>query len=141
MIMYAKFWATLSLAVGVWFVAASPVLGAERAARGLPTAAIVSVEDVTTIVQSRDMDGQLVEVEVPTQNYSAIRTNGTTQARLPGARGQNERTVPATVVAIDQPANTVKVRTQQNQLLVLQVPTETIASMQMGEKLTLVVPR
>jgi hypothetical protein len=140
MTMRTKFWVTLSLAVGVLFVAASLVLGAERTARRLPAAAIVSIEGATTVMQSRDMDGQLVEVEVPSQEFAAIRTREATQARIPGGTAQAERTVPATVVAIDQSTNIVKVRTQENQLLVLQIPTETVAGLQIGEQLTLVVP-
>jgi hypothetical protein len=92
-------------------------------------------------MKSRDMDGQLVEVEVPSREFSAIQSGGPPPASATGATAPAGRTVPATIVAVDQMANMIKVRTQQNQLLVLQIPTETMASMQVGEKLTLVVPR
>jgi hypothetical protein len=143
--MHSKHYATLVLAVGVLFVAASLPLAAERMAAQpggpLPAAEIVSVEGATTTFQVRDYDGRVVEVAVPSRSFTDVRTSGTTQESISGPTAQPEKTVHATVEEIDKQKNTVRVRTQTNQTLVLGLPAETLVGMQVGEKLSLVVPR
>jgi len=58
-----------------------------------------------------------------------------------GTAGQTTPTVSATVVSITQETNRVKVQTHEDQTLVLTMPPETLANLQVGQKLTLVVPR
>jgi len=139
--MYSKSAVTFGVAFAVLFAAATLVMAAAQVSDQLPTAKIVEVEGATTTFQSRDWDGRLVEVEVPSREYSDIRTSGTTQANRSSMGGQYARTVSATVVAINQPSKSVTVQTQQNQMLVLQMPAGNLADMQIGERLTLVVPR
>jgi hypothetical protein len=139
--MYSKSAVTFGVAFAVLFAAATLVMAAAQVSDQLPTAKIVEVEGATTTFQSRDWDGRLVEVEVPSREYSDIRTGGTTQANRSGMGGQYARTVSATIVAINQPSKSVTVQTQQNQMLVLQMPAGNLADMQIGERLTLVVPR
>jgi hypothetical protein len=103
-----------------------------------PRATVVTVEGATTTYRVQDMGGRLVEVEVPSRSLADIQTSS---QGLASRRGQPERsagTIPATVVAVDTLTNTVKVRTQAGQTIELAMPAK---GLQIGEQLTLVVPR
>jgi hypothetical protein len=142
--MYSKHCGTLVLAIGILCVAASLTLAAGRMAAPpsarQSAAEIVSVEGATTTFQVRDYDGQVVEVDVPSGSFTDIRTSSATPTSRSGQMEQSEKTVHATVEAIDQQKSLARVRTQANQTLVLGLPAQTLASMQVGERLALVVP-
>jgi hypothetical protein len=95
------------------------------------------VEGATKTFQVRDMDGKMVEVEIPSQSFQDIKTTSDRTRHLSNPMAQADRTVPATVVAVDLPRNLVRVRTQYGQTVVLTTP----GDLQVGEQLTLVVPR
>jgi hypothetical protein len=139
--MHSKTAVTLSMAVAVLFVAVTLVTAAGQVSEQSPTASIVAVQGAKTTFHSRDMDGRIVEVEVPSNELSEIRTGGMARENIQGMTEPEGRTVPATVLSINTPARSVTVQTQHNQTLVLQMPASTLSDLQIGETLTLVVPR
>jgi hypothetical protein len=132
--MYRTAYITVPLLAGlVWtIVALVPVSTWGEAL----SAGVVRVEGATKTFQVRDMDGKMVEVEIPSQSAQDIKT-GIDRARPMGSTvASAHRTVPATVVAVDLPRNLIRVRTQYGQTIVLSTP----GDVQVGEQLTLVVP-
>jgi hypothetical protein len=100
------------------------------------SAGVVAVEGATNTFQVRDWNGQLVEVKVPSQSLQGIRTsNGGAQPMHSAA--QTDKTVPVTVVSKDEQRNLVTVRTQYDQIVVLNTSTRDV---QVGDRLTLVLP-
>jgi len=139
--MHSKTAVTLGVAVTVLFVAVTLVMAAGQISEELPTASIVAVQGAKTTFQSRDMGGRIVEVDVPSHEYSDIRTSSMMRENVRGMTEPEGRTVSATVLSVNTPARAVTVQTQQNQTLVLQMPASTLTDLQIGERLTLVVPR
>lgn len=138
--MHSRPGSTLGSAVGILCLTATLAFAADQTSSP-PTAQIVEVQGATKTVQSRDMRGQLVEVAVPSNEVSDVRTGGTSPAGPSAPAGAPGQTVTAKVIGIDLTTNTATVQTQLNQTLRLQLPASTLGSMQMGEQLTLVVPR
>jgi hypothetical protein len=132
--MYPKPYTILPLLVGLWLaiiaLAPSSTFAETRPAN------LVTVQGATKEFQTRDWDGRLVEVEIPSQSFRDIQTsNGS--PRGSGMTGPTDKTVPVTVVAMDTQRHIVNVRTQYGQTLTLNMDT---TGMQIGETLTLVVP-
>jgi hypothetical protein len=99
---------------------------------------VIAVEGAATTYHVEDMGGQMVTVEVPSQSLADIRTDVQRPASQRGQPGQSSATIVAKVVAVDTLTNTVKVRTQAGQTVELAM---TARDIQIGESLTLVVPR
>jgi len=100
-------------------------------------ATVVHVEGAKQTWHVTDMNGKIVEVDVPSQSIVDIKTS---QAERPGASGpsgQGTGTVLATVVAVDTLTNRVKVQTQAGQVIELDTPAK---DRQIGEQVTLIVP-
>jgi hypothetical protein len=134
--MYRKAYTILPLLAGLvcTLVALVPV---NTWGEALP-AGVVLVEGATKTFQVRDMDGKMVEVEIPSQSSQDIKTSRSDRAQPVGSpMARADRTVPATVVAVDLPRNLVRVRTHYGQTVVITTP----GDLQVGEQLTLVVPR
>jgi hypothetical protein len=88
------------------------------------------VEGAATTYQVEGMHGQTVTVDVPSQALTDIKLSDP-------AHG----TVQGTVVALDGETNRVKVHTQEGQLVLLELPHETVMRMRLGDTFTLAVPR
>jgi hypothetical protein len=99
------------------------------------SADVTLVEGAANTFQVRDWDGQIVEVTLPSQSAQDIRTNNGSAGHTTEQAG---RTVRATVVSVDAQKQSVRVQTQYGQTIVLTTPIEDI---QLGEEITLVVPR
>ena len=93
---------------------------------------VVTVEGSTQTWRVLDKSGQEVEVQVPSQSLSDVKTGRSAQRSATGATE-----ILATVVAVDTTANRVKMRTQQGQILEIDAPA---AGLQVGEEVFLVVP-
>jgi hypothetical protein len=101
-------------------------------------ATVLNVEGAKQTWHVTDMDGKIVEVEVPSRSIVDIQTS---KEERPGASGPSRQvtgTVLATVVAVDTLTNRVKVRTQAGQVIELDTSAK---DRQIGEQVTLIVPR
>jgi len=76
------------------------------------------------------MHGQTVTVDVPSRAITDVKLSDPAQG-----------TVYGTVVALDGEVNRVKVHTREGQMIVLELPRETILKMRLGDTFTLAVPR
>jgi hypothetical protein len=90
---------------------------------------LVAVEGASTTYHLIDYDKRIVTAVVPSQSSADIR------------RSNPDGTVHATLVWIDGATNRVKAVTQEGQVLVLDMAREALASMQIGDTFTLVMPR
>src|SRR5438105_6374927 len=94
-----------------------------------PRATIVSVEGTSTTYHSRDWNGQTVSVRVPSQSAADIKGKDV------------EGNVRATVTAVDPTAHRVKVRTQEDQTIVLDMAPASLAGLKVGDPLLFTVPK
>ncbi len=101
-------------------------------------ATVVHVEGAKQTWHVTDMDGKIVEVEVPSQSIVDIQTSKEERPGASGTSGQVTGTVLATVVTVDRLTNRVKVQTQAGQVIELDTPAK---DLQIGEQVTLIVPR
>ena len=133
--MYPKPYTILPLLVSLWLVviafAPPSTFGETRSAD------LVTIQGADKAFQTRDWDGQVVAVEVPSQSFRDIRTSNGDSRSMRGMTESSDRTVPVTVVAMDTQRHIVNVRTQYGQTLTLNMDT---AGLQIGETFTLVVP-
>ena len=93
-----------------------------------PRATIESVEGASTTYQTRDWNGKLVTVRVPSPSAAAIR--GT----------DAEGTVQATITAVDTATQRVRVRTTEGQTIVLSMAPEALAGLKPGDSIIFTVP-
>ena len=98
---------------------------------------LVTVQGASKEFQTRDWDGKLVAVEIPSQSFRDIQTSNGDSRGMRGMTESSDKTVSATVVSMDQRQHIVNVRTQYGQTLTLAMHT---AGMQIGETFTLVLP-
>jgi hypothetical protein len=98
------------------------------------SAGVVKVEGATETFQVRDWNGQEVEVNIPSRSLQDIRMGNGGPGTMSRTTARANRTVDATVVSIDGLRNTITVRTQYGQIIVLATPTQ---DLQVGEKLIL----
>ena len=101
-------------------------------------ATVVHVEGAKQTWHVTDMDGKIVEVEVPSQSIVDIQTSKEERPGASNTSGQVTGTVLATVVTVDRLTNRVKVQTQAGQVIELDTPAK---DRQIGEQVTLIVPR
>ena len=99
-------------------------------------ATVVHVEGAKQTWHVTDMDGKIVEVEVPSQSIVDIQTGPEERSGASGPTGQVTGTVRATVVAVDTLTNRVKVQTQAGQVIELDTSTK---DRHIGEQVTLIV--
>ncbi len=104
---------------------------ADRAApppASAPSATIVSVEGASTRYHTRDWNGKLVTVRVPSQSTADIR-------------GKNaDGIVRAIITAVDPVSQRVKVRTSENQTIVLAMAPGSLAGLKWGDLFIFTIP-
>ena len=120
------------LIVTVAFLWAVIALGcADRATppqASAPSATIVSVEGASTTYHTRDWNGKPVTVRVPSQSTADIR-------------GKNaDGTVRAIITAVDPVSQRVKVRTSENQTIVLAMAPGSLAGLKWGDLFIFTIP-
>ena len=93
-----------------------------------PSATIVSVEGASTTYHTRDWNGKTVTVRVPSQSAAAIRGKDA------------EGTVRAIITAVDPASQRVKVRTSENQTIVLAMAPGSLAGLQRGDLFIFTIP-
>ena len=122
----------LSLVVTVACLWAVTSLGcADRATppqASAPSATIVSVEGASTTYHTRDWNGKTVTVRVPSQSAAAIRGKDA------------EGTVRAIITAVDPASHQVKVRTSENQTIVLAMAPGSLAGLKRGDLFIFAIP-
>jgi len=93
-----------------------------------PSATIVSVEGASTTYHTRDWNGKPVTVRVPSQSAADIR--GT----------DAEGTVRAIITAVDPVSHRVRVRTSENQTIVLAMDPGSLAGLKRGDLFIFTIP-
>ena len=118
-----------STVVVVGIVVSMVVLGCQ--ARGpteeRPTATVVAPQRMTTY-HVRDESGRMVAVTIPAMSTQDVKVSDPA-----------EGTVRATVTALDAPKSQAQVQTQKGQRLVLTLPPDLFARMQVGDRFLLQV--
>ena len=128
--MHSKFRRTFIWAFGV-LASMTMCVWAANTPGQLPRAMVVSPEGTTTTYHIRDMGGRMLTVEVPALASPDVRVSDPIQG-----------TVAATVMAVDARSNQARVRTQEGQILVLNLPPETVMGLRVGDQFTLsIAPR
>jgi len=126
--MHPKLYTTLALAGSIFLSMAPFVLATNDTARQPASATLASPQDTTTTYHVRDMDGNIVTVEVPAMGSPSVKVSDPAQ-----------QTVQATVRAVDGVTNQVTVQTQEGQMLILQLSSESLPGMRVGDQFTLQV--
>jgi len=126
--MHPKLHTTLALAGSIFLSIALFALAPNDTAGQPASATLASPQDTTTTYNVRDMDGNIVTVEVPAMGSPSIKVSDPAQ-----------RTVQATVRAVDGVTNRVTVQTQEGQMLILQLSSESLPGMRVGDQFTLQV--
>jgi len=121
--MHPKLRITLVLAFGVLF-GMTPFVWAANGP--LPSATVVSPEGTPTTYYIRDMHDRMLTVEVPALASPDVKVSDPVQG-----------TVGATVMAVDGQMHQARVRTQEGQTLVLDLPPEAVTGMRVGDQFTL----
>ncbi|HSX82627.1 MAG TPA: hypothetical protein VLQ80_29205 [Candidatus Saccharimonadia bacterium] len=93
-----------------------------------PSATIVSVEGASTTYHTRDWNGKPVTVRVPSQSAADIRGKDA------------EGTVRAIITAVDPASHRVKVRTSENQTIVLAMAPGSLAGLKAGDLFIFTIP-
>ena len=123
---------SLSLIVAGAFLWVVTALGcADRATppqASAPSATIVSVEGASTTYHTRDWNGKPVTVRVPSQSAADIRGKDA------------EGTVRAIITAVDPASHRVKVRTSENQTIVLAMAPGSLAGLKAGDLFIFTIP-
>jgi hypothetical protein len=125
--MYRNLRSILGMALCLLGLGAPLVFAAQPPSKTLPTAQLIAVEGAAHTYHLTDYDGRVITTTVPAQSLTDIQTTNP------------DGTVQATIVAIDMTANRVKARTHAGQVLILAVPHESLAGLQLGETFTLAV--
>jgi len=126
--MHPKLHTTLALAVALFLSMAPLALATHDTASQPASATLASPQDTRTTYNVRDMDGHIVTVEVPAMGSPGVKVSDPAQ-----------RTVQATVRAVDGVTNQVTVQTQEGQMLILQLSSESLPGMRVGDQFTLQV--
>jgi hypothetical protein len=117
------------MALGLLGLVSSLVFAAQPASKSLPAAQLIAVEGAAHTYHVTDCDGRVITTTVPAQSLADIQTTNP------------DGTVQATIVAIDMTANRVKAKTDAGQILILAVPHESLAGLQLGDTFALAVPQ
>ena len=124
--------AVLSLVVTVAGLLAITSLGctdrATPSQASAPSATIVSVEGASTRYRTRDWDGKLVTVRVPSQSAADIRGK------------EADGIVRAIITAVHPASHQVKVRTSENQTIVLAMAPGSLAGLKRGDLFIFTIP-
>jgi hypothetical protein len=115
--------------VATWLGCASLFGSGEPTASREPRATIVAVEGTSTTYHSRDWNGQVVTVRVPSQSSGDIKGKDV------------EGNVRATVTEVDRTTQRVKVRTPEGQTIVLAMAPDALATLRVGDPLLFTVPK
>ena len=91
-------------------------------------ATIVSVEGASTTYHTRDWNGKPVTVRIPSQSAADIKGKDA------------EGTVRAIITAVDPASQRVKVRTSENQTIVLAMAPDSLASLKRGDLFIFTIP-
>jgi hypothetical protein len=127
--MYRNLRKTFSIAMCLLGLGSTFVFAAQPASKALPAAQLIAVEGAAHTYHLTDYDGRVITTSVPAQSLTDIQTTNP------------DGTVQATIVAIDMTANQVKAKTDASQVLILAVPHESLAGLQLGDTFTLAVPQ
>ena len=125
--MYPKLRMTLVLAFGV-LCAMTSFIWAANTPGPVPSAIVVAPESSPTTYYIRDMHDRMLTVEVPALGSPELKVSDP-------VRG----TVGATVIAVDGQTHQARLRTQEGQILVLNLPPKTVAGLRVGDQFTLSV--
>jgi hypothetical protein len=123
--MHPKFRMTLVLAFGI-LCGIAPCIWAANTPGPLPSATVVAPESAPTTYYIRDMHDRMLTVEVPALGSPDLKVSDP-------VRG----TVGATVIAVDGQTHQARLRTQEGQILVLDLPPEAVMGMRVGDQFTL----
>lgn len=104
-------------------------------------ATIVSIEGESTTYNLRDIGGKMVTVEVPSASTRDVKTADTPAQNAGAAAPSAPESVDATVTSVNADSNQVSVRTQAGQEIVLAVSPASVAMVQPGATIRLVVPQ
>ena len=134
--MHRQSWSGTMRLLGIVFVVTTLVA---PSAFGQPLrATVLNVEGAERTWHVTDMNGKIVEVEVPSRSTIDIQTSKEERPGASGTSGQMTGTVLATVVAVDTLTNRVKVQTKAGQVVELETSAK---DRRIGEQVTLIVPR
>jgi hypothetical protein len=127
--MCLKLRSSLGVVLGLLGLLSPLVFAAEQASKPFPAAQLVAVEGAAHTYWVTDRGGRVLTTTVPAQSITDIRTNSP------------DGLVRATIIAIDMATNQVKAKTDAGQVLVLAVPHEALAGLQLGNTFTLAMPQ
>lgn len=125
--MYPTLRITLVVAFGV-LLGLTPGIWAANTPEPLPSATVEAPASPPTTYHIRDMHDNMLTVDVPALGSPDLKVSDP-------VRG----TVMATVTAIDGQTHQVRLRTQEGQTLMLDLPPETLMGMRVGDQFTLSV--
>ena len=127
--MYRNLRSILGVTLCLLALASPLVFAAEQPAKPLPTAQLVAVEGAVHTYRLIDYDGRMITTTVPAQSITDIQSS------------RPDGLMRVTLIAIDMSTNQVKAKTDAGQVLVLAVPHEALAGLQLGDTLTLTTPQ
>lgn len=104
-------------------------------------ATIVSIEGESTTYNLRDIGGKTITVEVPSASTWDVKTPETAPQNPGAAAPSAPESVAATVTSVNAENNQVSVRTQAGQDIVLAVSPASVAMVQPGTPVRLMVPQ
>ena len=119
----------LGMVLGLLGLLSPLVFAAEQTPKPLPALQLVAVEGEAHTYRVIDRGGRVITTTVPAQSIADIRANSP------------DGFVRATIIAIDMATNQVKAKTEAGQVLVLAVPHEALAGVQLGDTFTLALPQ
>jgi hypothetical protein len=93
-----------------------------------PSATIVAVEGASTTYHTRDWNGKRVTVRVPSQSVADIKDKDA------------DGTVRATITSVDAASQRVRVRTSEDQTMVLAMAPEALAGLKAGDRILVTLP-
>src|SRR5438034_10259155 len=123
--MYPKLRMTLVVAFGV-LLGLAPCIWAANTPQPLPSATVEAPASPPTTYSIRDMNDRMLTVEVPALGSPDLKVSDPVHG-----------TVGATVTAIDGQTHQARLRTQEGQTLVLDLPPEAVMGMRVGDQFTL----
>ena len=127
--MYRNLRSILGVTLCLLALASSLVLAAEQPARPLLAAKLVAVEGAAHTYRLIDYDGRVITTTVPAQSITDIQSS------------RPDGLMRVTLIAIDMSTNQVKAKTDAGQVLVLAMPHEALAGLQLGDTFTLTTPQ
>jgi hypothetical protein len=119
----------LGMVLGLLGLLTPLVFAAEQAPKPFPPAQLVAVEGEAHTYRVIDRGGRVITTTVPAQSITNIRTN------------RPDGLVHDTIIAIDMATNQVKAKTEAGQVLVLAVPHDALAGLQLGNTFALALPQ